>query len=63
MTVESITASGSHAVVRVRVLYSEPEKEYADLWELDFAADGRVERFVEWAYWPSKSHTASGEAG
>ena len=62
MTVESITAAGLHAVVRVRVLYSEPDREYADLWELDFADDGRVEHFVEWAYWPGKPHTASGEA-
>lgn len=59
MTVESITVEGSHAVVRVKVLYSEPEQEYADLWELDFADDGRVARFVEWAYWPGKPFTAS----
>ncbi|CDK00511.1 conserved hypothetical protein [Microbacterium sp. C448] len=59
MAVESITADGSHAVVRVNVFYSEPEQEYADLWELDFAEDGRVERFVEWAYWPGKPFTAS----
>ena len=59
MAVESITADASHAVVRVKVLYSEPEQEYADLWELDFAEDGRVERFVEWAYWPGKPFTPS----
>tara|TARA_R110002020_G_scaffold14291_8_gene50720 strand:- start:2519 stop:2890 length:372 start_codon:yes stop_codon:yes gene_type:complete len=59
MAVESITADGSHAVVRVKVLYSEPEQEYVDLWELDFAEDGRVERFVEWAYWPGKPFTPS----
>lgn len=58
LAVESITASGSHAVVRVKVNYSEPNQEYADLWELDFADDGRVERFVEWAYWPGKSFSA-----
>lgn len=58
LAVESITASGAHAIVRVKVNYSEPDQEYADLWELDFADDGRVERFVEWAYWPGKSFSA-----
>ena len=46
------------AVVRVRVTYRDPEQEYLDLWELDFTPDGRVEHFVEWAYWPGKSFTA-----
>ncbi len=58
MRVESVLVDGSRAVVRVRVDYLEPDQQYADLWELDFAADGRVERFVEWAYWPGKSFTA-----
>lgn len=58
MHVESVLVDGPHAVVRVRVNYREPDQEYLDLWELDFASDGRVERFVEWAYWPGKSFTA-----
>lgn len=58
MEIQSLTVDGSHAVVRVRVTYRDPEQEYLDLWELDFASDGRVERFVEWAYWPGKSFTA-----
>ena len=57
MDVESVTVDGSHAVVRVRVRYSEPDQEYLDLWELDFDGPDRVERFVEWAYWPGKSYT------
>ncbi|WP_396641851.1 hypothetical protein [Microbacterium sp.] len=59
MAVESITADGSHAVVRVKVLYSEPEQEYVDLWELDVAEDGRVERFVERAYCPGRPFSPS----
>ena len=58
LDVESVLVDGVRAVVRVRVNYSEPDQEYLDLWELDFDASGRVERFVEWAYWPGKSFTA-----
>ena len=58
MEIQSVTVDGSHAVVRVRVTYRDPEQEYLDLWELDFTPDGRVEHFVEWAYWPGKSFTA-----
>lgn len=58
MDVESVLVDGLRAVVRVRVNYSEPDQEYLDLWELDFDASGRVERFVEWAYWPGKSFSA-----
>lgn len=57
MTTDSVTVDGSHAVVRVTVRYAEPHQEYADLWELDFDADGRVRRFVEWAYWPGRAFT------
>ena len=32
-------------------------QEYRDLWVLRFAADGRVEHFEEWAYWPDKPYT------
>lgn len=62
MDVESITAAGAHAVVRVKVRYAEPDQEYADLWELDFADDGRVTRFVEWAYWPGRPFAVSSGA-
>ena len=58
MDVESVLVSGYRAVVRVRVNYAEPEQEYLDLWELDFDGTGRVERFVEWAYWPGKGFSA-----
>ena len=27
-----------------------------------FAADGRVENFEEWAYWPGKPYSANDEA-
>ena len=50
------------AVVRLEVRYGDPEpQEYRDLWVLRFAADGRVEDFEEWAYWPGRPYTA--EAG
>lgn len=59
MDVESVLVEGMRAVVRVRVNYADPEQEYLDLWEIDFDASGRVERFVEWAYWPGRGFSAS----
>ena len=42
------------------VVYNRPpEQEYRDLWVLRFAPDGRVADFEEWAYWPSKPHSAA----
>jgi len=32
---------------------------YPDLWLIDFAADGRVETFEEWAYCPGRGYTAA----
>ncbi len=47
------------AVVRVEVRYGDPvRQEYRDLWVLQFAPDGRVEDFEEWAYWPDKPYAA-----
>ena len=58
MTAEPVAVEGSTAVVRVEVRYGEPvTQEYRDLWVLRFAADGRVQHFEEWAYWPDKSYT------
>ena len=58
MRAEPIAVEGVDAVVRVRVLYGDPvHQEYADLWVLRFADDGRVEHFEEWAYWPDKAAT------
>jgi ketosteroid isomerase-like protein len=58
MTAEPVAVEGSDAVVRVQVRYGEPvTQEYRDLWVLRFAADGRVEHFEEWAYWPDKPYT------
>jgi ketosteroid isomerase-like protein len=61
MTAEPVAVAWPDAVVRVEVRYggAEPE-EYRDLWVLRFAADGRVEHFEEWAYWPDKPYTAAG---
>ena len=54
-----VAVDGRSAVVRVDVRYGEPERqEYRDLWVLRFAADGRVEDFEEWAYWPDKPYAA-----
>ncbi|WP_431837589.1 nuclear transport factor 2 family protein [Cellulomonas sp. Y8] len=55
-----VAVEGADAVVRAEVRYGGDEpQEYRDLWVLRFAADGRVEHFEEWAYWPGKSFTAS----
>lgn len=61
-TVESepVAVEGRTAVVRLTVVYGEPARqEYADLWLLQFAEDGRVEDFEEWAYWPGKAYSAA----
>jgi hypothetical protein len=56
---EPVAVEGRHAVVRLEVRYEEPvPQEYRDLWILRFGADGRVEDFEEWAYWPGKPYTA-----
>lgn len=60
MDAEPVAVDGNVAVVRVDVRYEEPRaQEYRDLWLLRFAADGRVEDFEEWAYWPDKPYTAA----
>jgi hypothetical protein len=57
---EPVAVEGRRAVVRVEVGYGDPvEQEYRDLWLLNFAEDGRVEDFEEWAYWPEKPYTAA----
>jgi steroid delta-isomerase-like uncharacterized protein len=57
MTVESVVADEVDAVVRVTVRYGTPRsQEYRDLWVLRFAADGRVARFEEWAYYAGLLH-------
>jgi len=57
---EPVAVEGRTAVVRVEVRYGDPvRQEYRDLWVLRFAADGRVEDFEEWAYWPGKPFAAA----
>lgn len=64
MDARPVAVEGRNAVVRVDVGYGAPhEQEYRDLWLLRFADDGRVEDFEEWAYWPGKSYSASGDDG
>lgn len=59
MSAEPVAVEGDAAVVRVRVDYGgDSPQEYTDLWVMHFAADGRVDDFEEWAYWPDKSYTA-----
>jgi ketosteroid isomerase-like protein len=56
---EPVAVEGREAVVRLEVRYGDPlRQEYRDLWVLRFAADGRVEDFEEWAYWPGKPYAA-----
>ena len=58
-TAEPVAVEGRQAVVRVEVRYGQPmDQEYRDLWVLEFAADGRVRDFEEWAYWPSRPYSA-----
>ena len=60
MQAEPVAVEGPNAVVRVEVRYGEPlRQEYRDLWVLRFAADGRVQDFEEWAYWPGKPYAVS----
>jgi len=60
---EPVAVEGDRAVVRLQVHYLHPsDQEYRDLWVLRFAADGRVEDFAEWAYWPGKPYSAGAEA-
>jgi hypothetical protein len=59
MQADLVAVENRVAVVRVVVRYGEPTRqEYRDLWLLRFAADGRVEDFEEWAYWPGKPYSA-----
>ncbi|MGY1615709.1 VOC family protein [Geodermatophilus sp. SYSU D00691] len=63
VSAEPVAVEGRDAVVRLEVRYGDPvTQEYRDLWVLRFADDGRVEAFEEWAYWPGKPYTASGDA-
>jgi ketosteroid isomerase-like protein len=57
---EPVAIEGQTAVVRLLVNYSgSVQQEYRDLWLLEFADDGRVSDFEEWAYWPGKPYTVS----
>jgi hypothetical protein len=59
VSAEPVAVEDRTAVVRLEVHYLQPRRqEYRDLWVLRFAADGRVEDFEEWAYWPGRSYTA-----
>jgi ketosteroid isomerase-like protein len=59
---EPVAVEGRHAVVRLQVRYGDPvHEEYRDLWVLRFAADGRVEDFEEWAYWPGRPYSATAD--
>lgn len=61
VTAWPVAVEGQAAVVRVDVAYGDPvRQEYRDVWLLRFAADGRIEDFEEWAYWPGKPYTAEG---
>ncbi|MGH8965769.1 MAG: hypothetical protein ACRDXB_10645, partial [Actinomycetes bacterium] len=60
MSRELVAVDGDVAVARVLVRYGDPlRQEYLDLWLIRFAADGRVEHFEEWAYWPDRGFTPS----
>ena len=59
MHASPVAVEGRDAVVRVLVEYGDPvRQEYRDLWVLRFGADGRVEDFEEWTYWPGMAYSA-----
>ena len=54
MTAEVVACQGQTGVARVLVRYGDPlVQEYLDLWVVQFASDGRAERFEEWPFWPT----------
>jgi hypothetical protein len=60
MEASPVAVEGYCAVVRLEVRYGDPvHQEYRDIWLLRFAADGRVEDFEEWAYWPGQPYSAT----
>jgi ketosteroid isomerase-like protein len=60
---EPVAVEGDRAVVRAEVGYGDPgAQEYRDLWVLEFAEDGRVQDFEEWAYWPGRPYSAADDA-
>jgi hypothetical protein len=62
MTAEPVAVEDATAVVRVLIRYGDPvNQEYTDLWVLQFANDGRVADFEEWAYWPGRRYTPEGD--
>ena len=63
-TVETspVAVDDRHAVLRLEVRYGDPvHQEYRDLWVLHFAADGRVDAFEEWPFWPHKGRQPAAE--
>jgi ketosteroid isomerase-like protein len=51
----AVDPAESVAVVRLDVEYGEPvEQEWADLWVVRFAPDGRCAAFEEWPFAPSE---------
>jgi ketosteroid isomerase-like protein len=60
MTYEIVAVDGDTAVARVDVRYGTPlSEEYADLWLIWLAPDGRCRRFEEWPFWPDRLTSGS----
>jgi len=60
VTAWPVAVEDRNAVVRLDVAYGDPvRQEYRDVWLLRFAADGRVEDFEEWPFWPGKGYSAT----
>jgi ketosteroid isomerase-like protein len=59
MDASVVAVEGDDAVVRLHVHYGDPvHQEYRDLWVLHFAADGRVDRYEEWPFFPGRPYAA-----
>jgi ketosteroid isomerase-like protein len=62
MEASVVAVEGDDAVVRLQVDYGDPvHQEYRDLWVLHFAADGRVDRYEEWPFFPGRPYAAPEE--
>jgi catechol 2,3-dioxygenase-like lactoylglutathione lyase family enzyme len=51
-------AAGGRSVVRVRVQYEDPRRDYRDLWIIELDPDGRCTAFEEWPFHPASTRVA-----
>jgi hypothetical protein len=55
MTSEIVALDGDTAVIRVEVKYGDPvDREYRDVWIVQFGDDGKAAVFEEWPFFPGQ---------